>query len=335
MNTATTTVSVWGRLSMLWQRELWEHRSLWIAPLVASGLLLVILAAGALRLVNVQLGPLQLGGSVQVTTPDAQVRVDGAHVQVTTPEANVSVDPGRIVVDSQDDDAADVVVNMPGLLVSGDAQVSGVPHAVPQNLVLMVVTGLLLSVALFPVTGFLLESLYADRRDRSALFWRSLPVSDTATVMAKFSLVAVVLLATWLLAVPVSILVIGLIKVSGVGAVIQLNWTVGQWLAGQLALLGFVCVGLLWYAPLAAWLMLVSAWAKRAPFAWAVTPPVVLMSLESILLGSKHVAGLLGSRFVPPQPLQALQLPQLWLGLLLTAAMLWGAIALRRTADAD
>ena len=240
-----------------------------------------------------------------------------------------------MIVESDDDDAADVVVNMPGLLVSGDAQVSGVPHAVPQNLVLMVVTGLLLSVALFPVTGFLLESLYADRRDRSALFWRSLPVSDTATVMAKFSLVAVVLLATWLLAVLVSVLVIGLIKVSGVGAVIQLNWTAGQWLAGQLALLGFVCVGLLWYAPLAAWLLLVSAWAKRAPFAWAVTPPVVLMSLESILLGSKHVAGLLGSRLVPPQPLQALQSPQLWLGLLLTAAMLWGAIALRRTADAD
>jgi ABC-2 type transport system permease protein len=304
---------------MLWQRELWEHRSLWIAPLVASGLLLLILAAGALRLVNVQLGPLQLGSSVQVTTP----------------EASVSVEPGRVIVDSDDDDAADVVVNMPGILVTDDVQDSSAAHAVPQSVVLMVITGLLLSVALFPVTGFLLESLYADRRDRSALFWRSLPVSDTATVMAKFSLVAVVLLATWLLAVPVSVLVIGLIKVSGVGAVIQLNWTVGQWLAGQLALLVFVCVGLLWYAPLAAWLMLVSAWAKRAPFAWAVAPPLVLITLESILFHSKHVLGLLGSRFMAPQPLQALQMPQLWLGLLLTAAMLWGAIALRRTADAD
>ena len=61
MNTATTTVSAWGRLSMLWQRELWEHRSLWIAPLVASGLLLVILAAGVGR----------TGGLVE----DLQVRI--------------------------------------------------------------------------------------------------------------------------------------------------------------------------------------------------------------------------------------------------------------------
>ena len=34
-------------------------------------------------------------------------------------------------------------------------------------------------------TWYLLDCLYADRKDRSVLFWKSLPISDTTTVLSK------------------------------------------------------------------------------------------------------------------------------------------------------
>lgn len=334
--------AVLDRLPMLWRRELWEHRSLWMAPLIASAVLLLLLTAGALQLTRVNLGPLQLGGKVEVTTPDAQVNVasDGK-VDVTTPEAQVHVAPDGIVVnakgeaetDAEAEDDADVVINLPGLMINGAKAEPGLPRQVPLPVVLSLVTFLLLCVGIFPVIGYLLESLYADRRDRSVLFWRSLPVSDTVTVLAKYSLAALVLLGIWLLGLPVSVLVMGLVKLSGAEAIMQMDWTAAQWLNGQASLLGHTLVSLLWYAPVAAWLMVASAWARRAPFAWALAPPLVLMVLESVLLNSKHLGRLVGSRLIPA-PASAVLSWQLWLGVVVAAALVAVAIRLRREAEA-
>ena len=306
------------RWPMLWRRELWERRSLWIAPVVAAAVLLLLMTAGALQLTRVNLGPLQLGGKVEVSTPDAQV----------------SVAPDGIVVSAKDEDDQDVVINLPGVMARSTDGTPAGQHAVPLQVVLWIVNGLLLVAACFPLTGYLLDSLHADRRDRSVLFWRSLPVSDTQTVLAKYSMVAVVLLGTWLLALPVSVAVVGLVKLSNAGALLQLDWTVGQWLHTQASLLGYLVVALLWYAPLAAWMMAVSAWAGRAPFAWMIAPPVILMALESALLGSRRVAQLVGLRLTPPDPTAALLSWQLWAGLVVAAGLIVLAIRLRRTAEA-
>ena len=39
------------------------------------------------------------------------------------------------------------------------------------------------------IVGFFycIDSLYADRRDRCVLFWKSLPLSDAETVLSKFA----------------------------------------------------------------------------------------------------------------------------------------------------
>ena len=326
-----------NRLPMLWRRELWEHRSLWLAPLIASAVLLLLLTAGALQLTQVNLGPLQLGGKVEVTTPDAQVNVasDGK-VDVTTLDAQVHVAPDGIVVNAkaeEDEEDEEVVVNLPGVMINSAAGGHRMPRIVPLSAMLSLVTTLLLGVGTFPVVGYLLESLYADRRDRSVLFWRSLPVSDTATVLAKYSLPMLVLLGIWVLGLPVSVLVVGLVKLSGAASFMQLDWTAAQWLQGQAQLLGLVVVGLLWYAPAAAWLLVASAWARRAPFAWALAPPLVLVVLESVLLGSKHLGALIGYRLHLPQPSAVLSW-QLWLGVVVAAALVAVAIRLRRNADA-
>ena len=52
----------------------------------------------------------------------------------------------------------------------------------------------------------------------------------------------------------------------------------------------------LWYAPVVAWLLLVSAWAKRATFLWAVLPPIALLLFEKLALRHAILQRLLGYR---------------------------------------
>lgn len=314
--------AVMNRLPMLWRRELWEHRGLWLAPLIAAGLLLLVLSAGALQLMQVNLGPLRLGAEVQVTTSDGSVSMNEADTKAETQESGVTI-------------------NMPGLSIrGGEADVDAeelrkLRNKVPLTMVLGAVLVSLLIVSLFPLTGFLMEALYADRRDRSVLFWRSLPVSDAATVLGKLSLAPVLLLATWVLAAVVSVPVIGLVKLGGATPFLDGSWTVGRWLMGQGQLLGVLLVNLLWYAPVAALLLVVSAWARRAPYGWALAAPVGAMMAESMLLGTKHLARLVGHRLTPVDAVQGLQNPWLWLGLVATAALVALAIRLRRNAEAS
>lgn len=335
--------AVMKRLPMLWRRELWEHRGLWLAPVIAAGLLVLVLAAGALQLMQVNLGPLRLGADVQVTTPDATVTIDKTgKTQVTTPDGTVSV---QADVDVQLDDSeaqeSGVTIDMPGLSIrGGDTDVDieelrKLRNKVPLNMVLSAVLLMLLMVSLFPVTGFLMESLYADRRDRSVLFWRSLPVSDTATVLGKLSLAPVVLLGTWALAAVVSVPVIGLVKLGGAAPLLDASWTVGRWLSGQALLLGLLLVNLLWYAPVFALLLVVSAWARRSPYGWALGVPLLAMMAESMLLGTKHLARLVGHRLAPIELQPGVLDPWLWVGLVAAAALVALAIRLRRNAEAS
>jgi ABC-2 type transport system permease protein len=110
-----------------------------------------------------------------------------------------------------------------------------------------------------------------------------------------------------------------------------------------------VAVHGLWYAPIYAWLLLVSAWARRAPFLWAILPPIVVMVIEKIAFDTSHFAALLGFRFgggsdgvpftVGPMSMGVLTAsdlvrffadPSLWTGLLLAAVFLAAAVRLRR-----
>ena len=52
---------------------------------------------------------------------------------------------------------------------------------------------------------YCLDALYGERRDRSILFWRSLPVSDTVAVLTKASIpiVGILPLLTFVIAIAV------------------------------------------------------------------------------------------------------------------------------------
>jgi ABC-2 type transport system permease protein len=118
----------------------------------------------------------------------------------------------------------------------------------------------------------------------------------------------------------------------------------------QLGLLyHLIAIHSLWYAPLFAYLLLVSAWARRAPILWAALPPLTISILEKLAFNSSHFidflkyrfgggpsAGSGGSMDMLAMPISGTTLghflasPGLWGGLLVTALFLAAAVQLRR-----
>jgi ABC-2 type transport system permease protein len=130
----------------------------------------------------------------------------------------------------------------------------------------------------FVVFFFCLGSLYDERKDRSVLFWKSLPLSDGETVLSKAASALVVAPA---LAVAVSIAsMFGFLALVSVfvlfhhGNPYALVWGPGSPLKVAASMIALIPVYALWALPTVGWLMLCSAWARSKPFLWAIMLPV-------------------------------------------------------------
>jgi len=222
-------------------------------------------------------------------------------------------------------------------------------------------SGAILLTAFIVAIFYCLGALVNERRDRSILFWKSLPVSDLMTVLAKASIPLLVLpaiafvtvFATYVVMLGLSTLIL---SASGNAGLLLTHVPLVSMTAG---LLYFVIVAALWHAPLYGYLLLVSAYSRRSTFLWAVLPPLGLMMLEQIALGTSFVFDLIRYRFVGyfdeafvgmkttvvamkghsqavfggipvPDPARFVASPGLWLGLVAAAALLAAAVWLRR-----
>ena len=146
-----------------------------------------------------------------------------------------------------------------------------------------------------------LEALHSERRDRSILFWKSLPVSDLTTVLSKASIPLVVLplLAFAIVVATVSIMLAAEQPCSdGKRYACRDAMDTGADQMGLMLLYHLITVHILWYAPFYGWLLLVSAWARRAAFLWAVLPPVAIGGIEKIAFHTTHFFDLLRYRFM-------------------------------------
>jgi len=212
--------------------------------------------------------------------------------------------------------------------------------------------GFLMVAALIVGIVYCLDTLYGERRDRSVLFWKSLPVSDLNVVLSKASVpLAILPLLTWSLTVATQfiILLLSMVALTGHGAGIALLWTqVSLFQMSLMLLYHLVTVHVLWHAPLYGWLLMVSAWARRAPVLWAVLPPLAIIAVEALVFNSSHFAHWLGYRFsggseamvmtggmpLDPgthlTPGRFLSTPGLWFGLIFTAGFILAAARLRR-----
>jgi ABC-2 type transport system permease protein len=215
------------------------------------------------------------------------------------------------------------------------------------------------------VTGFVvavvycLGALHGERRDRSVLFWKSLPVSDLTTVLAKSFMPTVVLpviTAAIVIALQLAMYAWSAIVLATHGVA---QPTLAQLPIGELLLVTLysVVVFTLWYAPLYAWCIMVSGWSRRVPFLWAVLPPAALCLAEKLAFNTTYLTQLVIARFrgvytygfvakpphlpntpAPTPPVGLAQIdpshfvtaPGLWIGLVVAAAFIAVSVWLRR-----
>jgi ABC-2 type transport system permease protein len=210
---------------------------------------------------------------------------------------------------------------------------------------------LIMGTALIVGIFYTLDALYGERRDRSILFWKSLPVSDLITVLSKLA-IPIVILPVLSFAITIAtqfiMLLMGSIILQGSGVNIAALWTEASFVHVSLVLLyHFLTVHGLWYAPIYGWLLLVSAWAPRAPFLWAFLPPFVICGVERVAFNTAHFLAVIQYRLIgpgdamaphsaPPDfmatliPTHFFSSPGLWIGLAVAAAFLFAAVRLRR-----
>jgi ABC-2 type transport system permease protein len=211
-------------------------------------------------------------------------------------------------------------------------------------------TALIMGTAFLVSIFYSLDALHSDRHDRSILFWKSLPVSDLTTVLSKASIPLIVLPLLAFAIVVATVLIMLLLTtlvLVGSGMSVATIWKPALLQTGSMLLYHLITVHILWYAPFYGWLLLVSAWARRAAFLWAVVPPVAIGGIERIAFNTSHFFGLLHYRFLGGGPEAAgpdnfldpmthftpgrfLASPGLWIGLLITAGFLAAAVRLRR-----
>ncbi|HYP65847.1 MAG TPA: hypothetical protein VEQ14_05845 [Steroidobacteraceae bacterium] len=287
-------------LLTLVRRELWEHRALWLAPLVVAALLALVAAIG-------------------------RVHIDMDEAPDLTSESQ------RVALFS----IIQFVLAIPLYLV-----------------------------AVFVGSYYLLDCLYAERKDRSILFWKSLPVSDGLTVCSKL-LVALVVVPFGVFALA---LLAHLVYTAILGARVSLgslppvlSWNSYEWLRTEAVMFLVTLFAVLWWAPIAGYLLLVSAWVRRAPILWSTLPFVLGPVLEWVAFGTRYLLGFIdyrvngiweilgvghvnivskhglhhpvGSALEVLDFRHALTAIDLWLGLAVTAALVYAAIRIRRYRD--
>jgi ABC-2 type transport system permease protein len=271
--------------SMYWsvRRELWESRSIYIAPLAVAGLILLGFLISTVSL------PRELSG----------------------PAAALLLQPY---------DFAALLIMLTTFLVG---------------------------------VFYCLDALHGERRDRSILFWKSMPVSDVTTVLSKAIIPILVLpLVTFAITVVTQsiMLLVNSVALAGHGQRIAPLWSHFPLFPMSLMLLyHLVAIHGLWYAPIYCWLLLVSGWARRAPFLWAVLPLLAIAVVEKIAFNTSHFGAMLvyrlsggheGAAFTAGgmsmdlldqiNPGHFLISPGLWIGLAISAVFLAAAVRLRR-----
>jgi len=137
----------------------------------------------------------------------------------------------------------------------------------------------------FVIFFYLLGSLYDDRKDRSILFWKSLPASDTLTMASKLISAMVIIPTFFLLILIVTHIILAIIGSLMILSVDGNPWTLFLGLVNPLK--AWLMIAVSWYAhsiwalPVYGWLMLVSAFAPRVPLLFATLPPLVFAVLQT------------------------------------------------------
>jgi ABC-2 type transport system permease protein len=304
---------------ILLRREFWEHRNTFIVlPAVVAGFMILVMVG--------------LFVTSGFTSVNAHISISGEN---ESEEWRLDADH-----ESMDEAIGYMLSNLRHMSeAERELRLFKVFHAlsVPFFIVLMVV-----------VLFYLLGSLYEDRKDRSILFWKSMPVSDLATVSIK--------LFTGLVAVPavylacVAIVQVMLLLIASLAAlghdveIFKMLWVpsnlVGRWFTD----IAYLLLQAIWSLPMYGWMVLVSAFAKSVPLAWFLGIPIAIAIVEGMVFNGGWIGNWMADHGSPtPHSFNAeLHLADLtpylasldtFLGLLVGAGFIGGAIWLRGKGD--
>lgn len=144
---------------------------------------------------------------------------------------------------------------------------------------LLAIWGLIQAALYFVVLFYLLGALFDDRRDRSVLFWKSLPVSDTKTVLSKAaSAVFVAPVIAWVVSLVFSVLFLIVLSVYALGLGLNPITAIlgpASPLSVFVSTFALVLLTALWSLPMIGWMLLCSAFAGQRPFLWAIGLPAL------------------------------------------------------------
>ena len=139
-----------------------------------------------------------------------------------------------------------------------------------------------------------LDTLYSERKDRSILFWRSLPLTDFETVFSKFLMAIIVIPLISFSVIVITHLIVFLIASIWLGAVganpWHLIWTAAPFFDNWIATLLFLLALTFWLSPFIGWFLFVSAFTKRSPFLTAFLPIATLPLIEWIVFKTSVIA---------------------------------------------
>jgi len=240
------------RFTLLLRREFWEHRGgfLW-APAIAGAISLLLTAVFFVI------------AAVAISRADGDARImldDGTSMSIN------GLDLGLLATQMSAEDKAQLA--------------SGI------DLTMLMSATWPYIVMMFVMFFYCLGALYDERKDRSVLFWKSLPVGDGETVLSKVvSAVVVLPVIATLVAIATMfgflVLLSAMVLLHG-GSPWELIWAPGHPFQMSLYMLAGIPVYALWALPTVGWLMLCSAWARSVPFIWALVVPVLTGAFVSM-----------------------------------------------------
>ena len=232
------------RFGWLLRREFWEHKGgfLW-APLVAGAISLLLSAMGIVIAMVAARDSMPENGTISLG--DSEIQINGLDLGMLTSQ-----------------------LGHEELARLGDGL----------DLTLMLASGWPFIVLAFVMFFYCLGALYDERKDRSVLFWKSLPLSDSSTVLSK--VVSAVVVAPLLATIAAILTMFGFLALISLvvlfygGNPVPLLWGPASPALISLQYIAAIPLYALWAMPTIGWLLLCSSWARSKPFLWAIVIPL-------------------------------------------------------------
>lgn len=245
------------------KRELWENRvSFLYTPFFVTLLILAFVACAALY-------------------TKGAINGDGVHFNMTSNgmliEKGVKVDEGKGVQLPDKESVNHQEVD----LIAAAAKDSGIFHAFITGIMYSncVMLYLVFSIVL---SAYALRCLFDDRKNKDILFWRSMPVSETANVVTKLIMIYLVGPSVILM---LNLLVVLVALIIGISYFTYHGFGVGQLLMSlinggmyyiPLQIFYELIFSLLMLSPVIGFALFSSAYARKTPFFIFVTPFLLL-----------------------------------------------------------